>query len=74
MKAADEKLTTLAVTDESICSFCPTPLKEVKNKMTKCSKCWLNFWLRELKHTQKKFEGGGRILLGDNNDGRAVMR
>jgi len=24
-------------------------------------------------HTKKKFEGGGRILLDDNNDGRAVM-
>jgi hypothetical protein len=39
--------------------------------MKKCLKCWLNFGLRELKH--KKVESGGRILLGDNKVGRAVM-
>jgi hypothetical protein len=35
-KAADKKLTTLALSDKRTCSFCPTPLKEVKNEMAKC--------------------------------------
>ena len=54
MKAADEKLTMLALSDERSCTFCPTPLKEVKNEMTKCVKMRAEFLVAGIKTHKKK--------------------